>query len=105
MHVAFGAELQPDSDDDEAIARLIDDQVINNYRLQQTNMLAVLQLRARSDTGYPEISEEGELALAAFEADPAVADRFNQRIAALPAEIQPVALQMYANPVLNRYRV
>ena len=105
VHVAFGAELQPDSDDDEAIARLIDDQVINNYRLQQTNMLAVLQLRARSDTGYPEISEEGELALAAFEADPAVADRFNQRISALPAEIQPVALQMYANPVLNRCRV
>lgn len=105
VHVAFGTELQPDSDDDEAIARLIDDQVINNYRLQQTNMLAVLQLRARSDTGYPAISEEGELALAAFEADPAVADRFNQRIAALPAPIQPVALQMYANPVLNRYRV
>jgi len=105
VHVAFGTELQPDTDDDEAIARLIDDQVINNYRLQQTNMLAVLQLRARNDAGYPEISEEGELALAAFEADPAVADRFNQRIAALPAAIQPVALQMYANPVLNRYRV
>ncbi|ALO46020.1 1-acyl-sn-glycerol-3-phosphate acyltransferase [Pseudohongiella spirulinae] len=103
VHVAFGEPLDLDSDDDELAARAIDAQVIRNYRLHTTNVLALQQLRAMPDNDLPVLSDEGEQLLADFAVDRQVADRFNQRIAAMPAEIRPLALRMYANPVLSRF--
>ena len=108
VHVAFGRELELDAQDDEAIAPMIDEQVVGNYQLQQTNFLSLLWLRERAagqgeGETLPALTEEGEAALAAFKADPAIEEKFRARVAAMAAEVQPYVLQMYANPVISRY--
>lgn len=103
VHVAFGAELQLDTEDDDAIAALIDQQVINNYRMQQTNLIALIMLR-ELDPGYvPALTAEGEKLLSAFMPDSDVKTKFEQRLAALETTVRPYVLQMYANPVISRY--
>ncbi|MBU2097966.1 MAG: hypothetical protein KKD00_04335, partial [Gammaproteobacteria bacterium] len=103
VHVAFGAELQLDTEDDDAIAALIDQQVINNYRMQQTNLIALIMLR-ELDPGYvPALTAEGEKLLSAFMPDSDVKTKFEQRLAALETTARPYVLQMYANPVISRY--
>lgn len=104
VHVAFGQPLDLDSDDDEQAARAIDRQVVGNYRLHTTNVLALQRLRAL-DSELPALSEEGEQFMADFAIDRQVADKFNQRLSAMPADIQPLALRMYANPLLSRFAV
>ena len=104
VHVAFGSELKLETDDDEQVAAMIDQQVVNNYRLQQTNLMAYRQLREQGDSDLPALNEEGEQQLASLPQDAAVTERFQQRIAAMPKEIQPLALRMYANPVVSRFR-
>lgn len=103
VHVAFGQPLKLESDDDEQAARAIDQQVIGNYRLHTTNVLALQQLRAMPDSDLPVLSEEGEQMLAEFVVDRQVVDKFNRRLSAMPSEIRPIALRMYANPVLSRF--
>ncbi|WP_237133980.1 1-acyl-sn-glycerol-3-phosphate acyltransferase [Pseudohongiella sp. O18] len=104
VHVAFGSELKLETDDDEQVAAMIDQQVVDNYRLQQTNLMAYRQLRDQGDKELPALTDEGEQQLASMPQDTEVAERFQQRLAAMPKEIQPLALRMYANPVVSRYR-
>jgi hypothetical protein len=103
VHVAFGDELQLDAQDADAIAELIDKQVIHNYRVQQTNLIA-LQLLCQQNPGYvPELDAEANELLAAFKPDPVVKVKFDARLATLDAKVLPYVLQMYANPVISRY--
>ena len=46
VHVAFGEELELDSDEPEKIATAIDAQILANYRLQDINYLALQRLLA-----------------------------------------------------------
>lgn len=104
VHVAFGDELKlNDAMDDEAVAALIDDQVINNYLLQQTNWLAVQQLEDATPGVVGALSAEGRQALSALEADPGTESAFNARLAAMPAGVQQHVRCMYANPVISRF--
>lgn len=103
VHVAFGQELHLDTDDDEAIARLIDAQIIQNYHIHATNVLAVKQLRDLDSSLIPSLTAEGFSLLTDFAIDPAVKVRFESRIAAMDPKIRRYVLQMYANPFFSRY--
>lgn len=102
VHVAFGEELALDEAmDDEAVAAMIDTQVVNNYLLQQTNLIALRQLR--EEGAGAELDEEGEQLLAALNAASDTLAQFDARLQAMPPEVQRYARQMYANPVISRY--
>jgi hypothetical protein len=103
VHVAFGRELQLDTQDDEAIASLIDHQVIHNYQMQQTNLMALAKLRTQNPDYVPELDAEGERLLTEFVPDSDVRAKFDQRLQALDPKERPYVLQMYANPVISRY--
>lgn len=103
VHVAFGKQLALSDEDDEAIAGLLDEQIISNYRLQQTNFLALQQLRATTGQDVPPLDDEGERVLAELKPAEETVVRFNERLAAIAPEVRPYVLRMYANPVLSRY--
>ncbi len=104
VHVAFGKELvlTPD-DDDEHIARLIDEQIIGNYHLHGTNIQAVELLRQIDETLVPLVSDEGARILATSQIDPDSKAQFEERISKLDPIIRRYVLQMYSNPFFNRY--
>jgi hypothetical protein len=104
VHVAFGKELvlTPD-DDDEHIARLIDEQIIGNYHLHGTNIQAVELLRQIDETLVPLVSDEGARILATSQIDPDSKAQFEERISKLDPIIRRYVLQMYANPFFSRY--
>ncbi|HDZ08431.1 1-acyl-sn-glycerol-3-phosphate acyltransferase [Pseudohongiella sp.] len=104
VHVAFGDELTLDADmDDEAIAAQIDGQVINNYLLQQTNLLALQQLQHESPESVPPLSGEGSQVLAELQVDPATAEKFNARLSSMSPGARHHVRLMYANPVISRF--
>ena len=95
VHVSYGTPLKVPTDAGaEQIAALIDDQIIRNYRLHPSNQFAAEQLQGGVVAGVGDTltAEQRE----------AKRKHFNQRISAAPVELQPMLLQMYANPVLNR---
>ncbi len=104
VHVAFGKELEltPDDDDDH-IARLIDEQIIGNYHLHGTNILAVELLRKMDETLVPPVSDEGARILARSQINPVSKTQFEDRISKLDSNIKRYVLQMYANPFFSRY--
>jgi 1-acyl-sn-glycerol-3-phosphate acyltransferase len=104
VHVAFGKELEltPDDDDDH-IARLIDEQIIGNYHLHGTNILAVELLRKMDETLVPQVSDEGARILARSQINPVSKTQFEDRISKLDSNIKRYVLQMYANPFFSRY--
>lgn len=103
VHVAFGNELVlGETDDDAKIAALIDSQVINNYRLHATNMLALEQLRRESPDPLPELGDSFPAIAKGAIGDGDVAQRFDARLAAMDENIRPFVLRMYANPVISR---
>lgn len=110
VHVAFGDELPLEAAmDDEAIAAQIDAQVIANYLLQQTNLLALKQLQEQSSDqpqsqhALPVLSAEGQRVLAALQPNPTTLAQFNERLAGIPPAVQWYVRLMYANPVISRY--
>lgn len=104
VHVAFGKELEltPDDDDDH-IARLIDEQIIGNYHLHGTNILAVELLRKMDETLVPLVSDEGARIIARSQINPVSKTQFEDRISKLDSNIKRYVLQMYANPFFSRY--
>lgn len=104
VHVAFGEELTLDTAmDDKEVAAKIDNQVINNYLLQQTNLLALQQLQQQSPESVPPLSDEGRQALTDLHVDPATASSFDARLAAMSPGVQRHVRLMYANPVISRF--
>jgi 1-acyl-sn-glycerol-3-phosphate acyltransferase len=104
VHVAFGNEIElVGDDDDEAVAALIDDQIINNYLIQQTNVLAMQRLRTDYPIRIPDLKPEYSRFESAMSFDAKVTQRFNERISAMDTEVRPYVLQMYANPVVSRF--
>lgn len=104
VHVAFGTELQIDSDAPDVIAAQIDAQIINNYALRDVNYLA---LQLLNDSGR--LAEAGRDVLALASADIAAVDRssrekFEARLRQVPAQMRHLFLESYANPVINKLR-
>jgi len=83
IHIEFCAPLQGDFADSKAIANAIDQQIIANYKLYDSNLTAHTLLHNKS-------------------AQPAMAEQFTQRLQGLTATQQHWLLTMYANPVSGK---
>ncbi len=98
VHVGFGAELDPASDDAESIARQIDRQIVANYKLQGSNFLALEMLQTLRPDLVPALDPVPALAISNESRA-----KFQQRLDAAPEAARLWMLQMYANPVITRY--
>lgn len=100
VHVSFGEELQLENDDDEAAAKLIDDQVIHNYLLHASNYHALNLLQKE----YPErVPLLRDLPANDIDKNESSVAEFEKRLQETPPAIRPYLLLMYANPVISRY--
>ncbi len=101
VHVAFGTELEMGTDDPEQIAGLIDQQILQNYKLREVNYLALSLLVEKGllEENQKQLASE---ALREVEIGEHSSKVFLQRLADVPAELHKHYLYNYANPVLSR---
>ena len=100
VHVTFGEELNPGTNDPDEIAGRIDSQILANYRLYDSNYIA-LELLAESG----EVTIPPSVKLAGGHNISAIARKdFETRLSGLDKELHKHFLAMYANPVISRYR-
>ncbi len=93
VHVHFGPELSGSPADADAVAQWLDDEIHAGFRLFPTH----LEAWRRRGGDVPET-----LARSVGEFSAATRERFDARIAAVPAEERDFLLLQYANPVANR---
>lgn len=104
VHVAFGKEIALDSDDVDAAAAKVDEQIIHNYLLQPTNFMALEELRRLAPALIPELElPDRDLSAQWPGGNEASRAKFAERVAAVDPRIRRWLLQMYANPVISRY--
>ena len=99
VHLSFGAELDRDFADPEAVAKEIDNQIIAMYKIQSSNLLAYEILNGPS--ALSNLVDGGVIPAGGDIISPEDRETFLQRIAEMPDDETPFALQMYANPVVN----
>lgn len=92
VHVAFGDVLRADFDDASAVAKEIDRQILQNYRLWPSHYLAVQEQGGQTEG----VNDQDLLGQRPF---------FSERLALCPVEYRPYWLAMYANPVRLTGRV
>lgn len=90
VHISFGTPLNGEYTSPDEVAQHIDQQIINNYRLHTSNLLAFELLH-------------GELP-ATLSASYSTKDKrvFMQRLDAVPQYLRSYWLAMYANPVVSK---
>lgn len=98
VHTAFGTPVEGDFNDVGALAEEIDRQVIGNYVLHPTNLIAYQMLYGEApplQVGYParpwHPDEHGE-----------ARQKFEQRMAEIDERWRDKAIQAYANPVVSK---
>jgi len=100
VHVAFGREMQYESDNSDVIAASIDSQILENYKLRDSNYIAFELLQEKGllpeiavglDIGSPEIQRESR-------------DFFSNRLRQVDPKLHRHYLLSYANPVISRIR-
>lgn len=105
VHVAFGTRLgdryHPVSDDPDVVAAKIDEQIVANYRLHDSNFIALEMLRESQLVPVPPLASE----VRQRQIDPERRRLFRERIAELDQRFLKHLLVMYANPVISRYRL
>ena len=99
VHVAFGEELRCENEDAEAVAAVVDRQIIRNYRLYETNYRALEILLDEGELDAPALRQ----AAAGREVDIRSRDLFDRRLARVEGELRKLYLFGYANPVISRY--
>ena len=94
VHVSFGAPLKGEFADAARVAAVLDEAIIDQYRLHASNMLAYM--RIYNDESWRELRV------------PQITDRdvadFEQRFAKIPEAFRLKAMEIYANPVCNQLR-
>jgi len=103
VHVAFGKELVLESDDVDAAAAAIDQEIIHNYRLHSTNHLALHKLIVSEPELVPDLDEDADFAIPTGPDADSSRSRFEERLAAADPAIRTWMLRMYANPVISRF--
>ena len=101
VHVAFGKELALTSDDPEVIAAQIDDQIVSNYTLSDTNYLALERLKQDGMVPLHKIRglpDPQQIPRSAHK-------KFEKRLKAVDPKLHRQFLFSYANPVLNKLGV
>ncbi|MBL4572467.1 MAG: 1-acyl-sn-glycerol-3-phosphate acyltransferase [Gammaproteobacteria bacterium] len=100
VHVAFGSEMQYEGDDPDAIAARIDSQILENYKLRDSNYIAFELLEEKGllpesaaglEISAPEIKKESR-------------EVFSNRIKQVDPKLHRHYLLSYANPVISRSR-
>lgn len=86
VHVAFGQPLHGDFENADQLATAIDRQIYANYHLFPSNLVAA------GDTAAAQQAADNGQAVQLFE----------QHMANIPAELKPLVLAMYAQPVFNK---
>lgn len=122
VHVSFGTPIQDHYESAEEVAELIDRQVISNYRLHVSNLVAFEQLDFKSvifnglqNNGLQyenlkQIQEKAQQTLQKWRSKNAVefsehAAEFTQRMQQYSQHLQSYLLTMYANPLIEKYKI
>ncbi len=98
VHVTFGEELRCDSDDAETVAAALDRQIIQNYRLFESNYRAVEILLEEGEIDSPKLTR----LVAGRQIDIKSRKLFDRRLASVDAELRRDYLRGYANPVISQ---
>ena len=101
IHLHFGEKIVAIDDDPANIAEQIDKQIIGNYKLHPSNYLAYEILHQQDNSIGPNLSEMN-LNLSEIEIKRV---EFNERYQSFSPELRPYFLTMYANPVINKFKV
>lgn len=102
VHVTFGSPLRAEEGATaESIAAQIDAQIVSNYKLHLVNYLAL----EKSQPGFMNFSELPQMFGVRAAEVQAKRQELEQRLKALPAELHPYVLAMYANPVLGKAKL
>ncbi len=115
IHISVGAPLQGDYANADAVASAIDAQIVANYKLFPSNLIAYEQLQKPASRFGATLQEDArarlhQLAAQSREAwerlDAAEMRRnaleFRERISHYPEKLQRYILEMYANPLMNK---
>lgn len=98
VHVAFGKEINPLSENPAEIAALIDQQILNNYQLRDSNYLALQQLMKDGVLS----SEKFSKAIDERQIKKSSCKIFEKRLKAVDPKLHKHYLYSYANAVINR---
>lgn len=100
VHVAFGSEMQYDSDEPDVIAASIDSQILKNYKLRDSNYIAFELLQEKGL--LPESASGLEIKIPEITA--ASREMFSNRLDQVDPKLHQHYLVSYANPVISRNR-
>jgi len=99
VHVTFGTRIiLDDAVTAEGVARLIDEQVICNYKLHAVNF-AAMEIVKKDFMDFTKAPEKLGISASEYKRRSKV---FNKRLSAMPKHLQPYVLNMYANPVIRK---
>ena len=104
IYVHFGECLDDTYEDADSVARELDKAISKNYQIQPTNVLAYELLYGKEKLAavlaMPGLFSEQE---GGYSEDDR--EKFHQRIADMPDDDTVCALNMYANPIVNRVKI
>ena len=100
VHVGFGSELGINSDEPELIAELIDEQILQNYRLSDANYIAAEMLLEKGELLDPALDAVIKEKIISEE----VREIFLQRISRTQPALVKHLLFGYANPLINKLK-
>lgn len=98
IHLSFGNEIIAVDNDPVNIALQIDRQIILNYKLYPSNYLAYEMLHLKDPTIGPELENTIELSEQKRK-------EFKDKHEQIADELKPYFLEIYANPVINKFRL
>jgi hypothetical protein len=100
IHVSFGTEILAEMDDPNLIALAIDKQIIQNYKLHPSNYIAYEMLRKQSPEMGPDLATlEPGISISTLKRN-----EFEEKYNCVAPELRPYFLEMYANPVINKFQ-
>lgn len=98
VHLAFGKELAITSDDPDVVAAQIDEQVLSNYQLRDTNYLALERLKQDGMVPLHKVRDVTEM----DSISRAARKKFEKRLKSVDTHLQRLWLFSYANPVMSK---
>jgi 1-acyl-sn-glycerol-3-phosphate acyltransferase len=99
VHVTFGDPVTvPEGASADDVCDLLDGQIVRNYKLQLVNYLA-LEKERPDFMDFAKLQQQFGVSAAEVQAK---RHELEQRLQALPAELHPYVLAMYANPVIRK---
>jgi hypothetical protein len=98
IELSFGNQIVALDSDPNRIALQIDQQIVGNYKLHPSNYIAYEKLITEDPCIGPDLKTLGvDLTLINSKRS-----EFEARLEAIPTELRPYVLKMYANPVINK---